>query len=156
MPEMKKTTIEHSNTIGACVKIIPLCYSEPTRHGQMYATNTPTNTVASLEEEFAHSKIAIAEMAKQCNMTSSTFKRKFTDHYGLPPHKWQIKQRLDRAVEMLCATDLLVKQIAYECGFATPSHFVRCFKKEFGHTPETYRKQLKESPHRPSDGWGLL
>ena len=84
--------------------------------------------------------ITIAEMAEWCAMSQTAFKRKFAEYYGLSPHKWQLKQRLTRAADLLTTTDLLVKQICYECNFATPSQFIRSFKKEFGCTPERFRQ----------------
>lgn len=134
---MKRLTSTQLTGTYKVVRIVPLydyCDSSFVQY------NLIPKPFKDFEAEFAHSKITIAEMAERCNMCPSTFKRKFAEHYGLPPHKWQIKHRLNRAAEMLLATDLLVKQIAYECGFATPSHFIRSFKKEFGCTPERFRQ----------------
>ena len=90
-------------------------------------------------------KITTAKMLKQREICESSLRRKFTKTYGLSPHKWQLKQRLGLAAQLLINTNLLTKQIAYECKFATPSHFIRCFKREFGCTPEQFREQCHDS-----------
>lgn len=142
---MKKPTINQQDAARVVEQIMWLCIStlvqSPHKHPIAFL---PYNPFEPFEEEFAHSKLTLTEMAERCNMQISTFKRKFTDYYGLPPHKWQIKHRLNCAAKMLLTTNLLIKQIAYECGFSTPSHYIRSFKKEFGCTPAKYRKQLKE------------
>lgn len=144
MPEMKKPTITPQDAVRVIAQIIQLCDSVFTHCPPKSIAPPKHNPFELFEEEFAHSKLTMTEMAVRCNMSLSAFKRKFTDYYGLPPHQWQIKHRLNCAAEMLLDTDLLVKQIAYECGFATPSHLIRCFKREFGCTPEEYRHQYFE------------
>ncbi|MBE6200678.1 MAG: helix-turn-helix transcriptional regulator [Rikenellaceae bacterium] len=141
MPKMKKPTITTQDAIRVIEHIVWLCNNALAQ--QSHKLIQTLNPFESFEEEFAHSKITLTEMAEQCNMCPSTFKRKFIEYYGLPPHKWQLRHRLNRAVALLQSTNLLMKQIAYECGFSTPSHFVRCFKKEFGCTPEEFRRRNK-------------
>ena len=142
MPEMKKQPITTPDAIRVIEHIIWLCNNALAQ--QSHKRIQTHNPFESFEKEFAHSKATIAERAERCNMCPTTFKRKFAEQYGLPPRKWQLHQRLNRAAMLLQTTDLLIKQIAYECGFATPSHFVRSFKKEFGCTPAKYRKLFKE------------
>ena len=136
---MKKPTITTQDAIRVIEQIVCLCHNALAQ--QSHKRIQTHNPFESFEEEFAH-KATIAERAERCHMCPTTFKRKFAEYYGLSPHKWQLKQRLTRAAALLATTDLLVKQICYECNFATPSHFIRSFKKEFGCTPETYRKHL--------------
>lgn len=138
---MKKPTITPQDAARVIAQIAWLCNTTLTHIPQKQPLAFQThNPFEMFEDEFARSKLTLAEMAKWCNMCPSTFKRKFIQQYGISPHKWQVKQRLNRAAEMLFTTELLVKQVAYECGFVTPSHFIRCFKKEFCCTPEEYRR----------------
>lgn len=141
MPEMKKQPITTPDAIRVIEQIVWLCNNALAQ--QSHNQIRTHNLFESFETEFAHSKATIAEMAERCNMCPTTFKRKFAEYYGLSPHKWQLKQRLTRAAALLTTTDLLVKQICYECNFATPSHFIRSFKKEFSCTPERFRENCQ-------------
>lgn len=47
--------------------------------------------------------------------------------------------RLDRAAELLRATDLPVQEVADRLGFANPFHFARAFRRRHGTTPSAYR-----------------
>ena len=137
---MKRLTSTQLTGTYKVVRIVPLydyCNSSFVQY------NLIPKPFKDFEAEFAHSKITIAEMAERCAMSPTAFKRKFAEYYGLSPHKWQLKQRLTRAADLLTTTDLLVKQICYECNFATPSHFIRSFKKEFGCTPERFRENCQ-------------
>lgn len=53
-----------------------------------------------------------------------------------------IKQiRMEESKALLKNTDLLVKDIGYKIGYSTPSSFVEAFRKYYGVTPDTYRKE---------------
>jgi len=47
--------------------------------------------------------------------------------------------RLDRARSMLLQTTKPVLDVAVACGFASASHFSRCYRSEFGHRPRDER-----------------
>lgn len=52
-----------------------------------------------------------------------------------------IKQvRLEKAVELLCTTDLNISQVALEIGLDSLSYFSRIFTEEFGVSPNKYRE----------------
>ena len=54
------------------------------------------------------------------------------------------KIRLERAGELLKATDIPIKQIGHEVGFNETSYFYRCFKDFYGVTPKNYRSQYHQ------------
>jgi transcriptional regulator GlxA family with amidase domain len=74
-----------------------------------------------------------------CHRSLSSFKREFQRCYGMPPGRWLLERRLERASALLNTTSMNVTQIAFECGFESSSHFSRAFKDKFGRTPRTFR-----------------
>lgn len=48
--------------------------------------------------------------------------------------------RLEKANEILTATNKTVSEIAYDVGFTSPSYFSKCYKDRFGHTPGATRE----------------
>lgn len=46
---------------------------------------------------------------------------------------------VDKAKELLCATNKSVSEIAYELGFKYPHHLSRMFKKNTGFSPSEFR-----------------
>lgn len=83
--------------------------------------------------------ITIESLARRCNRSLTSFKQEFRRHYGMPPHRWFIRQRLMHARVLLMSGGRSVSEIGNECRFANTSHFIKLFKREFGITPALYK-----------------
>ncbi|MBR3978712.1 MAG: helix-turn-helix transcriptional regulator [Oscillospiraceae bacterium] len=89
---------------------------------------------------FAQS-IDLKKYAHMCYVSPSRFMHLFKDYTGFSPYRFQLKIRVERAVEMLEYTSLRVEEIAELVGYEDCSYFCRIFKRFTGHTPLFYRKQ---------------
>jgi AraC family transcriptional regulator len=83
---------------------------------------------------------SISEVADQCGLSSSYFSRAFKRESGLPPHRWLMKRRVQRAKELLREPGLRLAEIAQICGFVDQSHFARVFSKSEGCSPGRWRR----------------
>ena len=81
------------------------------------------------------------ELAALCGMSESHFTREFHRAVGLPPHRYILKLRLERAAAALRDSDTRIIDIAQDCGFVSPSHFSRAFSAHFGMAPAQFRQQ---------------
>lgn len=93
-----------------------------------------------MEENYAYN-LKIEDFAQLCSMSLSKFKLKFNKRFGTTPAAWLKDKKLTLAHHMLKTTEAPVNQVAFECGFEAPSHFIRVFKQKFGQTPLQYRQQ---------------
>ena len=74
-------------------------------------------------------------------MVSPTFlKENFHRVCGMPVHTWLIRQRIKRAQELLCTTQMPIQEIARAVGYESISQFHAAFKGYSGITPGQYRK----------------
>lgn len=78
----------------------------------------------------------LAEYAKMCSMSLSTFKREFARLYEASPREWINTERLKHAEYLLRSTDKTVNEVAFDCGFESPSYFIKRYKEQFGATPK--------------------
>ena len=85
-------------------------------------------------------RIKISEMAKRLNMSHEHFTRFFKRITGLAPVEYLTNIRIERAKEMLKEDyKSNIAQIAFKCGFSTPKHFSKIFKRKTGINPSQFK-----------------
>lgn len=82
--------------------------------------------------------VSLQELANYSGLSPFHFLREFRKCYGLPPHTYQLQQRVNVAKRLL-ANDQPIAHVAMEVGFADQSHFTRKFKSFVGATPRQYQ-----------------
>ena len=94
-------------------------------------------------KEFVHAKmendLTLLEMAQAVDLSSAHFSRMFRKSTGETPHQFVLRNRIERAKEMLRAPKARVLDVAVACGFKTQQHFARVFRRVCGTSPREYR-----------------
>ncbi|MEO1050751.1 MAG: AraC family transcriptional regulator [Bacteroidota bacterium] len=83
--------------------------------------------------------IRLDELASLVNMSQYHFSRLFKAKTGIAPYQYVQDIRLAKASELLSKTTLTISEIAFRCGYNSPSHFTAQFKKRIGISPQTAR-----------------
>lgn len=96
--------------------------------------------VSLMEENYQNSEWGIDQISTSLCLSRVQFYRKVKAITGLTPVDLLRSYRLSKSVELLKTKQLTVSEIAYECGFSSPSYFTRCFKDKFGVSPSEYSK----------------
>ncbi len=86
------------------------------------------------------SQIRLGDLELQYHMSKYRICHEFSEAFGLPPHKYLNKKRLEAAENLLLSTRKKVHEIALETGFENTNHFIHLFKREYGSTPQAYRE----------------
>ena len=95
------------------------------------------------------SKLHVATLATEARMSTYHFTRAFQQTMGLPPHRYIVHRRVERAIQLLNQSSAPVAEIARATGFAHASHFARAMRDLIGLTPREVRKRvLSESAGR--------
>ena len=104
-------------------------------------------------KELVHAKIGdeltLTEMAQSVELSPAHFSRMFRKSTGETPHRFVLRNRIERAKEMLRAPEARVLDVAVACGFKTQQHFARVFRHVCGSSPREYR--LEWWPADPSE-----
>jgi AraC family transcriptional regulator len=87
--------------------------------------------------------INLADIAQATNRSPSHIARIFRTELGMPPHRYLINLRVDKARRLLEKTSMSIAEIAYECGFAHQEHLTRLFRRHCGTTPAAYRRSKR-------------
>jgi AraC-like DNA-binding protein len=97
-----------------------------------------------INSDYAHLR-SVAELAARVGVSPEHLSRIFRKN-GLPSPKAILSsKRMSHAAGLLLSGSARVKQISHELGFATPFHFTACFKRHFGHSPRSLRRDLSSS-----------
>jgi AraC family transcriptional regulator len=83
--------------------------------------------------------LSLAQLAAECQLSTSHFSRAFKQATGLAPHQWLTEQRIARAKDLLQRSQLSLAELAQACGFADQAHFTRVFKQRVGASPGAWR-----------------
>ncbi|MDX2205977.1 MAG: AraC family transcriptional regulator [Hyphomicrobiaceae bacterium] len=83
--------------------------------------------------------LGLADIAAAAELSPFHFARAFKHQTGVPPHHYLMERRVDRARQLLAASQVSLAEIALACGFAGQSHFTTAFKRHTGVTPGAWR-----------------
>jgi len=86
--------------------------------------------------------LALGTLAELVDLSPYHFARAFKQSFGVPPHRYHVSRRIERAKELLAAPSSSVTDVALAVGFAETSSFSAAFRKTTGYAPSEYRRGL--------------
>ncbi len=110
--------------------------SIPTRIG---VRHPKLSGVIQMMEGNIEEPISPAALAKQVGMSTRQLERLFRRYLNRSPKRYYMELRLQKARNLLMQTDMSVINVALACGFASPSHFSKCYRSHYNTTP--YRER---------------
>jgi AraC family transcriptional regulator len=96
---------------------------------------------AYIEEHLAE-QILLATLAGLVRLSPYYFCRAFKQSFGLPPHRYHNKRRIEQAKLLLAKPAPSVTDIGLTVGFSETSSFTTAFRKSTGLTPTAYHRSL--------------
>jgi AraC-like DNA-binding protein len=95
---------------------------------------------AASDEDVVRLHFSLRGRYRRVGLNEYKLKRGFRELFGTTVFAYLSEQRLALAKRMLLDTDKTAAEIAFELGYATPQHFSAAFKKRFGVSPKSMRK----------------
>ncbi|HVW09596.1 MAG TPA: AraC family transcriptional regulator [Bryobacteraceae bacterium] len=99
-----------------------------------------------LMRQHLNADIPLGRLADECRLSLRHFARAFRISTGMPPHRWLLARRIERAKELLRTRELSLVDVAVFCGFADQSHFTRVFTAALGMSPGAWRRMNAVRP----------
>ncbi|MEO8566086.1 MAG: GlxA family transcriptional regulator [Betaproteobacteria bacterium] len=92
-----------------------------------------------LMESTADEPRDVQQIAADVGLSPRQLERLFAKYLHASPSRHYLELRLDRARELLLQTAKPILDVAVACGFASASHFSRCYRAVYGHKPSDER-----------------
>lgn len=95
--------------------------------------------IAYLNSNFQNN-ISNNQLAAMCNISTSYFRRIFTEIYQISPFQYLVNLRIKKAKELLQSDYTSITEVAKQVGYDDIYHFSKLFKQKTGTSPLNYLK----------------
>ena len=97
----------------------------------------------------SHEAWPVSRLARVSGVSHAHFARTFKEAFGVPPHRYLLTRRVERAMALLAETELPIIEICYQIGWTSLGTFGRTFRDILGESPGGFRARARAAP-RPS------
>ncbi len=99
-----------------------------------------------MEKNYDQSEFGVQELAQEMGLNRGVLSKKLNAECGLPTSQFIRNYRLDIAKKMMAenVANRNITEIAYRVGFNDPKYFTRCFTKQYGVSPSSYKETLEQ------------
>jgi AraC-like DNA-binding protein len=93
----------------------------------------------------SHEEWPVRRLARVSGVSEAHFARSFKQAFGLPPHRYLLTRRIERAMALLRETDLSITDVAFQTGWRSLGTFGRTFRDVTGEGPGSNRGRAKSA-----------
>src|SRR5579863_10403921 len=91
----------------------------------------------------SHEAWPVQRLARVSGVSPAHFARSFTLAYGIPPHRYLLTRRIERATALLRDTASSITEIAFSTGWSSLGTFGRIFREITGESPGAFRARTR-------------
>ena len=95
----------------------------------------------------SHEEWPIERLASVSGVSEAHFARSFKDAFGVPPHRYLLTRRIERAKALLRDTDQPIIDVAFQTGWNSLGTFGRIFRDITGESPSELRARERAADH---------
>lgn len=95
----------------------------------------------------SHEEWPVRRLARVSGASVAHFARSFKEAFGVPPHRYLLTRRIERATALLRDTELSITEIAFQTGWSSLGTFGRTFRDVTGESPGAIRGRQKAMPN---------
>jgi AraC family transcriptional regulator len=85
--------------------------------------------------------IHLRDLSAVARRSPAHFSRKFKLAFGEPPHAYVVRRRLEKACQLMMTSVASLSEIALIAGFSDQAHLCRLFRRAFGQSPASWRRE---------------
>lgn len=121
------------------IKLLILIFEQFNEKNALEATPKTPEMIRKFIDENYHRNIKAEEIGKLMGINENSIRKEFKAQYHTTIAHYMSELRMMKAKKMITDKDIMIKEIAIECGYEYLQNFTRAFKKKFGISPENLR-----------------
>ena len=99
-------------------------------------------------------RVLVSDLSAVVRLSQAYFSRSFMQTFGLSPHAFVLRRRVELAAQLMLESADSLTEIALRCGFSDQPHLCRRFRKLVGETPGTWRRSRQDKTDLVGEGPG--
>ncbi|MGE8433747.1 helix-turn-helix transcriptional regulator [Chryseobacterium joostei] len=135
----KKGMIQKLFIEAKIIKLLILIFEQFNEKNLLESTSKNPEMVKKFIDENYHRNIKAEEIGKLMGVNQNMIRKEFKAEYHTTISHYISELRMLRAKKLITDKEIMIKEIAIECGYEYIQNFTRAFKKKFGVSPEHLR-----------------
>lgn len=122
-------------------RIAALKASRASTKKELYARLEAAKQILELQYD---QPVRMADVASQAALSEFHFYRSFKTVYGISPHQFLLRRKIERSAQLIAAGELTLTEIAYQAGFSDIHAFSKAFRQHRGSAPSRWMNAHKK------------
>jgi AraC family transcriptional regulator len=116
---------------------------DPSRHSRRALLGWQIRRVRDYVDANLSRRILVSDMSAIVQRSEAHFARAFKKTFGLSPHAYVLRRRVERASHLMLVSDDSLSDIALACGMTDQAHLCKIFRQTSGQTPAAWRRERR-------------
>lgn len=121
------------------IKLLFLVFEQFSEKNDLETVPKAPERIKKFIDENYHRNIKAEEIGKLIGVNQNLIRKEFKAEYHTTINHYISELRMLKARKLISDKDIMIKEIAIECGYEYLQNFTRAFKKKFGVSPEHLR-----------------
>ncbi len=138
--KIQKEMLINSDESSVCIHSLLLELVSDSNKPQRRGTPHWILVLNELLHDNWNEQMTLKEMSESIGVHPVTISKYFRKYFTCTLGEYQRKLKIDHSIQLIKNSDMSLSEIAFHCGFADQSHFIRNFKKMTGFLPKHFQK----------------
>jgi AraC family transcriptional regulator len=116
---------------------------DPSRHTRRALLGWQIRRVREHVDAHLGGRILVSDLSALVQRSEAHFARAFKKTFGVGPHAYVLRRRVERASHLMLVSDDTLSDIALACGMTDQAHLCKIFRQQTGQTPAAWRRERR-------------
>lgn len=143
--ERIKDPLSKIEAIGVLLELLTLVIKWSNLSVKNMMTDPIRQTVQYISRDL-EKKISLDDLAERTNLSLSRFKTRFRQEVGVPPGEFILREKIERAKDLLISSDISITEVSHRLGFSSSQYFSTVYRRFTNSPPSELRLKKRGVP----------